>query len=348
VDLVLTTGGLGPTDADITRQVLSKFTGVELQPHPDVVQAMKARFNNNVLRENLLRQTLTPVKGSYLPNRTGSAVGLVFDDGKKVIIAMPGPPRELQPMVDEQLVPYLSERFGTHVVGASLTIRFVGIGESQIDHTMHQQMDLPEELIIAFKFDQNRVDLTFSMPGNSEEDMVQLRALERELLHHIGEYAYTDEELSLEDVVLKKLDEKKLHLTTAEVGSGGAIASSLNSAGYSTSYFEGGYIAPSNHALADILEIPDEQRRKDPKEFAIQIAQMICKKDDTELCLLISEPFVEGDATVAWMVLASSTDLPKTFQVSLRGSGKSMRERIVTDVLNLLRKEMKIGVQVTE
>ena len=113
--LVIVTGGLGPTDSDITREVLSEFTGIALAEHPDVLQSMEQRLNTprDKLRANLRRQTRVPTRGTYLTNAAGSAVGLVFEAEKAIIVALPGPPRELQPMVRDALVPYLARRFGT-------------------------------------------------------------------------------------------------------------------------------------------------------------------------------------------------------------------------------------------
>jgi nicotinamide-nucleotide amidase len=146
--LIIVTGGLGPTDNDITRAALRDFTGLTLREHPDVLAAMAQRFNTPVgeLRANLRRQTQVPVQGTYLRNSNGTAVGLVFEQADRVIVALPGPPRELQPMVRDELIPYLSRRFGTRSPGASLTLRFVGLGQSQIDQTLKEHVPLPPDL----------------------------------------------------------------------------------------------------------------------------------------------------------------------------------------------------------
>ena len=117
--LVIVTGGLGPTDNDVTRQALSGFTGIALQEHPEVLKEMARRFrvSSEELRANLRRQTQVPVGGAYLKNSNGTAVGLVFESPRAVIVALPGPPRELQAMVRDELVPYLSRRFGTRLPG---------------------------------------------------------------------------------------------------------------------------------------------------------------------------------------------------------------------------------------
>ena len=97
--IVIVTGGLGPTGDDITRQTLAKYTGILLQESSQVIQEYRRRYGDRVFRPSLRRQAQVPSRGAYLRNRVGSAVGLVFDDGERVIVALPGPPRELRPMV---------------------------------------------------------------------------------------------------------------------------------------------------------------------------------------------------------------------------------------------------------
>ena len=111
-----------------------------------------------------------PVQGTYLKNANGTAVGLVFETPDRVIVALPGPPRELQPMVRDELVPYLSRRFGTRPPGASLTLRFVGLGQSQIDQTLKDHVPLPADITTSSQFEGGRVDFTFSLPGDTPED----------------------------------------------------------------------------------------------------------------------------------------------------------------------------------
>ena len=205
-DLVIVTGGLGPTDNDITRETLRDFTGIPLREHPDVLAAMAKRFNvpPSELRANLRRQTQTPTKGTYLKNANGTAVGLVFETESDVIVALPGPPRELQPMVLDELVPYLSRRFGTRLPGASLTLRFVGLGQSQIDQTIKDHLTLPVDITTSSQFEGGRVDFTFSLPRDTPEERARLKELRDKILEHLGDNVYAeDDATSLETHVMK-------------------------------------------------------------------------------------------------------------------------------------------------
>lgn len=342
-DFVITTGGLGPTDHDITRQVISKYTGISLAEQPDVIAGMKKRFNSDNIRENMRRQALVPAKGTYFPNPNGTAVGLVFDASDDVIISLPGPPREVQPLIRNEVIPFLVKRFGIHANGASLTMRFVGLGESQIAATLHEKLTLPPDLITASYFDANRVDYTLSLPDDSPDAVARLKALEAELIKHIGEYMYADDGSTLEAAILKKLAEKNAALATAEVGSGGAIAAALTSVEGAESNYQGGHVAPSNHVLVDMLQFQsDSSIPKDGAELAVFLAQKICEQSKTEWALVATEAQkeVKDNSRYVWLAFGTAKEGFESHKMTLRGAGTGMHQRFVTDSLELLRRKL--------
>lgn len=348
VALIIITGGLGPTDADVTRKTLIEFTGIELREHPEVKDSMMKRFNVQKwedVRENLRRQTQTPIQGTYLANPNGTAVGLVFDDGKRVVIALPGPPRELQPMVQDCLIPYLSKRFGIHSIGSSLTLRFVGIGESSLDQILHQRVTLPEDFIFASQFELGRVDLTFSLPGVSPEDRSRLKTFEHEFLEYVGDNFYADDGSSLEDCVIGQLAALKSSLATAEVGSGGSIAASLNHARNAAQVYFGGYVAPSDRVMSAMLEIANDSKSDDavdPQELVRRIARRACERSGSRWGLAVGEELGEGnDSRFVWMALGTIPDGFTTERDSVRGQGETGHANMVNSALDLLRKKLR-------
>ena len=225
--LIVVTGGLGPTDNDVTRETLADFTGLTLREHPEVLEWMERRFRTprDQLRANLRRQSRVPETGTYLKNDSGSAVGLVFVCPNTVIVALPGPPQELQPMVRDALVPYLAQRFGTRPVGAALTLRFIGLGQSQIDQTMKTHIPLSANVMQSSQFAGGRVDFTFSLPGDEPADRAQLAQLRDAFFEHLGDFIYADNgSMTLEDCVAGLLAAGGHNLALAEVGSGGNLA----------------------------------------------------------------------------------------------------------------------------
>jgi nicotinamide-nucleotide amidase len=259
--LVIVTGGLGPTDSDITREVLSEFTGIPLQEHPEVLQRMEQRFSTprEKLRANLHRQTRVPTRGTYLNNSSGSAVGLVFETDTALIVALPGPPRELQPMVRDELVPELARRFGTHPAGCSVTIRFIGIGQSLIDQTMKEHMHLLDDVLETSQFEAGRVDFTFALPNDRPEDRARLEGLRKEFHEHLGEFIYADDATTtLEDSVSAQLLSVGRTITVAEIGSGGDLAAALCHTELASKVLGGAFAATSEQQLRQLLGVTDE------------------------------------------------------------------------------------------
>ena len=154
----------------MTCQSLSDFTGIPLEEQQDVIAGMERRFNTtrDQLRANLRRQAQVPVRGTYLQTaRRAPLWDLCSKLAGKSWSALPGPPRELQPMVRDALVPYLNKRFGTRLPGCSLTIRFVGLGQSQIDQTLDERVPLPPGTAVSSQFEGGRVDFGFLLPGDT-------------------------------------------------------------------------------------------------------------------------------------------------------------------------------------
>jgi len=275
--LVIVTGGLGPTANDITREVLCDFTGIPIKEQADVLRELARRFGvpPAELRPNLRRQTQVPTRGTSFKNPNGTAVGLVFETDSTVIVALPGPPGELQPMVRDELVPYLSRRFGTRLPGRSLTLRFVGLGQSQIDQTLKDHVPLSPDVIVYSQFQGGRVDFTFSLPDDTPGDRTQLQELKQKIMEHLGDYIYADSDTSLEEHILKLLEASKATLTLAEVGSGGSLTAALSGADGAHKVLAGAYIAPTVEKLRHLLSVPDDRwaSSKSPSQKVEQLAK---------------------------------------------------------------------------
>jgi nicotinamide-nucleotide amidase len=341
--LVIVTGGLGPTDNDVTREALRDFTGIPLREQPDVLAEMAQRFKTpaNELRANLRRQTQVPTQGTYLKNANGTAVGLVFQTADKVIVALPGPPRELQPMVRDELLPYLGRRFGVHTSGCALTLRFVGLGQSQIDQTLKDHVSLPADVITSSQFDGARVDFTFSLPHDTPAERARLRKLKEEIARYLGDSIYADDEkTSLEDCVVRLLENRKATLALAEAGSGGALAAALNSADGAPYVLAGAYVAPTEEKLAGLLGARAEFSGNDAG--LARLARATAEATQSSWAVAIGEirhgekdaPFVE----VAWR---SPDGQAESRPVRLQGSGEPARARLVTELLDQLRRKLR-------
>jgi nicotinamide-nucleotide amidase len=336
--LVLVTGGLGPTDNDITRETLSDFTGIALKEHPDVLKDMarRSRTDPNSLRSNLRRQTRVPVRGTYLKNSTGTAVGLVFERPDLVIVALPGPPRELQPMVHDELVPYLSRRFGTHLPGASLTLRFVGLGQSEIDQRLKEHVTLPPDITTQSQFQSGRVDFTFSLPDDTAEGRARLRELKDQIMKHLGDNIYAEGDTSLEQHVVNLLAKRGERLALVEAGSGGNVAAALSHAEDAGKVLAGAYVGPSMEALQHMLQMQHDDQKVET------LAVAASKAAESQWAIATGEILRDengaGNVQVALKQPGGSVDNRK---VQLRGTGELAQENLCTHLLDQLRRALK-------
>ena len=339
--IVIVTGGLGPTGDDITRQTLAEYTGIPLQESAQVIQEYRRRYGDRVFRPSLRRQAQVPSRGAYLKNRIGSAVGLVFDDGNRVIVALPGPPRELRPMVREQLIPFLARRFGIQSAVESVTLRFVGIGESSIQSAIDKHVNLPSEVRVASTFEAGRVDLSFyghsGLPGIRES----LLTLRERMLEQLGQHVYSIDGSTLEETILQILADRKSTLAVAEVATGGGLSSRLTGAPSAPAVLFGSYVAATNAGIEGLLA-PEESETSgqalEGNEAILDLARKVAGDRRDRWVLLVSQT-EEGDANRVILCAGSGAQGFGVESVRFR-AGRSGRERLITRALDFLRRRL--------
>ncbi len=346
--LVIVTGGLGPTDNDITRNTLADFTGIAMKEHPEPLRKMAKRFGVSPenLRANLRRQTQVPVQGRYLPNSNGTAIGLVFEQNNRVIVALPGPPRELQGMTVKELIPYLNHRFGTRLPGCSITLRFVGLGQSQIDQTMKEHGLPAKDVTTGSQFAGGRVDFTFSLPEDTPKNRSRLKTLKQELTKYLGGNIYGEGETTLEEVVVKQLAERGLTLTLAEVGSGGSLAAALAEAEGIEKVWVGAYVAPSEEKLWLLVKGKDNSGgiMRGARSHPAGIAQAASEATGSDCVIAVSEVrHQQNGSHYIEVAFTLPKDRNECQQISVRGNMKEFRPRLVTQVLDRLRRYLITG-----
>lgn len=341
--LVVVTGGLGPTPNDITRETLSAFTGIRLEESAEVIAGMERRFgqSRDQLRPNLRRQALVPVRGGYLKNPAGTAVGLIYEASPSLLIALPGPPRELQPMVRDELVPFLQKRFGVRPFGCSITLRFVGAGQSQIDQTIKDHVSLAPDITITSAFDGSRVDFTFSLPRDSGADLDRLKRLETAILEHLGEYCYADDGTSLEEVVLWRFRDRSTRLVLAETGTAGHLATALGGADSAPGVLAGAWVASTETALSRLMSAEAPATGHGSQELVTGLAQAAAQRVPSSWALAtgsVTDDPAKGKGL--WAVLRAPDGQTEAWWVTVREGPEISRAGLVTQVLDRLRRKL--------
>ncbi len=346
-DFVIVTGGLGPTDSDVTAEALSAFSGIALAENQDVVEDMARRFNTprEQLRANLRRQARVPVRGTYLKNPHGSAVGLVFDADPVPIVALPGPPRELQPMVVGELVPYLAGRYGIHTDGSAITIRFFGVGQSQIDQTMKQHTRLAPDITQTSQFQGGRVDFTFALPQNRPEDRTRLEALRAELHQHLGDYIYADDEATtLEDCVAAPLVARGQTMALAEIGSGGGLAAALSHIAAAEEVLTGAFAAPSVERLRHVLQVPDDTwRGAQPSDQLALLARHAAQQAGGDWSVAVGPPEEDPPTRAAYLTMCvrQPDGTTRTSRHRWPGASSAAQDYMISEILDTLRRTIR-------
>ena len=259
-DVVITTGGLGPTCDDRTREAIAAELDEELVFDPAVEQAIAERFARigRRMTPNNLKQAYRFARGEVLPNPNGTAPGLWFASGRKLLIMLPGPPNELQPMFTDQVVPRLASLGLLAPREAYVQVRTAGIGESALEMRL-QPVFAPHgnALSVAFCAHQGQVDCRLSSPpGVLGPEALQRLAGECAAL--LGEdflcYGHDSVAKVCADL-LRAVDRK---LATAETVSGGLLANSFTEIAGAGKFFAGGCVCSSNDAKMQLLDVPEE------------------------------------------------------------------------------------------
>jgi nicotinamide-nucleotide amidase len=258
VDLVLMTGGLGPTKDDLTKEVLAQYFGANLVVNKEVLATIEEFFEKRgrTMIESNRRQALVPDNCRVLPNNHGTAPGMWFTRERTHIVSMPGVPYEMKPMLLEQLLPAMTDQMGIPALEHK-TIMTHGVPESYLAEMIGDWEDgLPDCMKLAYLPRPGIVRLRLTATGLCTEKADQLLAEEiGALLKIIPEHIFGFDDIFLEEAIGKLLISKGLTLSTAESCTGGNIARLITSVPGSSSYFKGSIIAYSNEVKTENLDI---------------------------------------------------------------------------------------------
>lgn len=258
-DVIITTGGLGPTCDDRTREVIAEVLGQKLVFDPAIEQAIIERFNKfgRKMTPNNLKQAYRFERGAVLPNANGTAPGLWAEQDGKVLCMLPGPPNELQPMFTEQVLPRLAALGLVRDREAYVQLRTAGIGESALETKLQPVFDrLGDALSVAFCAHQGQVDCRLSSP-DGRLDAEQLDAIAAECAQLLGEDFMGYGHDSLAKVCADLLRTQEKTLAVAETATGGLLANAFTDICGASKFFAGGVVCYSNDAKMTLLDCPE-------------------------------------------------------------------------------------------
>ncbi len=250
-DVVLCSGGLGPTEDDITRECVAGVLGRALEYHPEIYAAIEARFAHmgRKITENNRRQAMAPRGAEIVENPHGTAPGLFVDDPKGVVVCMPGVPGELKPMLTERVIPRLCERFGITGTLRYRVLRVCGMGESRVDALMGDLILSGANPTVGLLAAVDGVTIRIAARAESPEAADALIApVAAEAAARLGGIAFEDRGRPVEGEVDALLAERGWAIAVADAAAGGAAAARITAAG--AACFAGGVVLPHDRAAA--------------------------------------------------------------------------------------------------
>ena len=255
--IVLMTGGLGPTKDDITKKTLVEYFNTELELNEEVWEKMKLIFEKRgpkVLEMNR-SQAMIPKACTMLPNTRGTAQGMWFDREGVVFISMPGVPHEMKYLMETQVIPRLKEKFSFPKI-VHATIMTAGAGESVVANMLSDfENALPENIKLAYLPNLGTVKLRLTGRGNSEEIKIEVERQKEKLKALVGNHFYTEGEGKLESVIGKMLLDRNETVSCAESCTGGYISHLFTTIPGSSKYFDGSVVSYSYDMKEKILGV---------------------------------------------------------------------------------------------
>ncbi len=257
-DIILLTGGLGPTNDDITKETVCEQLGVSLREDSEVLGRIEEYFAHidREMPENNKKQAMVPIGAKVFQNYYGTAPGMAIEQDGKCVILLPGPPRELIPMFEGQVQPFL-EKFSDGKI-VSHTISIVGIGESSVADKLSDLLEGNNPTVALYAKDgEVRIRVTAKKPTSFEAEQ-DVAPLVKEIKQRLGDYVYGTDVSSLHSVVVRLLREQKLMIATAESCTGGMLSQRLTEISGASEIYEFGVASYSDRIKEQLLGIPKD------------------------------------------------------------------------------------------
>ena len=258
-DIIITTGGLGPTGDDLTKEIGAEYFGRKLILDEKALDRIKKFFDKmkRPMTDNNVKQAMVPVNSTVMYNENGTAPGIIIEDNNKILIMMPGPPKEMKPMFSKQVKPYLALKQNHTLV--SRTLRIAGVGESAMESMVRDMIDRQSNPTIApnAKSTESIFRITASAKTTEEAEKI-IEPIAEEIYRRFGDSVYAEGETSIQETVAKILIDKKVTIAVAESCTGGLVAAKLiEYPGISEVLLEGA-VTYSNEAKKRRLGVKDE------------------------------------------------------------------------------------------
>lgn len=349
-DAVITTGGLGPTVDDLTKETIADYCGKKCVLDEESRQRIIDRFSKNhtEIPENNFKQAEMPEGCIILKNNNGTAPGAIIENENCTFIMLPGPPSEMKPMFDESVIPYL-QKFSDGVI-RSRSIRVFGLGESKVDEMLGDLMNKSHNPTVAPYAKIGQVELRITAKSDTVENAkAMLTPMEQKIRDVLGDRVYgTGIDNSLENVVVELLRENGLTAATAESCTGGMIAEKITRIPGSSECFGCGYVTYSNEQKMRLLGVKKETLDKYgavSEQTALEMSRGARETSGADIAAAVTGIAGPGGGSeekpVGLVYISICTkDTHKAFKYNFAGNREMVRERTSLYALDLIRRSV--------
>jgi nicotinamide-nucleotide amidase len=351
-DLLIVTGGLGPTTDDITREIAAELTGRKLHLHQETLDRIQERCRRRgfAFQERMARQAMVPEGARVLPNDNGTAPGLHIPgrDGIPDIFLLPGPPRELQPMATAYLIPFLREKTAGQDRHECRIYRVVGMGESLLEAKVGLELSKRSDLEVGYCARPNEVDFRLIGPK------AVLDAVEPLVLEVVGDHLLPMEDDSMEESIVRMLTERHLTLATAESCTGGLLSNRITDVPGASAVFLEGFVTYSNASKTALLGVPAEliSAHGAVSELVVRaMAEGVLAKSGATHALAttgIAGPGGGSDEKpvgTVWLALSSKGEETVSWKQHLPLDRKAFKRAVTQSALDRLRRHLKSSLK---
>jgi nicotinamide-nucleotide amidase len=266
-DVVISTGGIGPTADDLTTETVARIAGRKLWMSEEVVENIRRLFASigRPMPENNKKQALFPEGAEIIPNPLGTAPGfrlaIAHNERTSELIVLPGVPREMKPMMEDWVIPWIKRNRGSTQIYAVRTFQTFGISESALDEAVAGLIK-PDEARVAFRASFPQISLRITVEGEPGEAERKLEELAGRVRARLAENIYAEGETTMEEVVCRLMSERRLRVALAESCTGGLIGHRITNVAGSSRYFKGDLVTYSNDLKMNILGVSEETLSK--------------------------------------------------------------------------------------
>ena len=263
-DIIITTGGLGPTKDDMTKELVAEFLGMDMYLHEESLKKIEDYFKKmgRIPVKSNEKQAYFPKEAIILENNNGTAPGAIFEKDGKAIIVLPGPPKEMEPMFNESVRKYLESLTGYTIV--SEVLRVFGIGESEAESKLQDLIDNGQNPTIAPYAKEGEVTFRITAKGKDEDEARRLiKPLKEEVYNRLGNLIYNTGDVSIQETVGEMLVNKNMTIGVSESCTGGLVSAKLIEYPGISSVFLEGAVTYSNEAKMRTLNVKKDTLEKE-------------------------------------------------------------------------------------